>query len=352
MQPTRVIAVDWSGARTGEQKKIWLAEIAVSASSASSASQGQLVRLCDGWTREDVTDELVRIVHESNARGERAVIGLDFSFGFPAWYAERNGWRSGRDVWDAWTAERVEQTLVAPGFPFWGRGSHRAKPQALHDESETPPLRATERDNARTGPRPFSVFQLVGAGAVGVGSLRGMATLRALCAAGAVIWPFDGGQLTAEGAEGSERELLTAEGAGGRERQLLTAEGAEARRKDRGGDAPLVRGDENGGKRDVVVVEIWPRLYAPAVNKSCADDRVLFLRGLGVWDMLAADGQAHLHWRAQAEASVRRSDDAFDALMGALALWSAREELVRLPIVLHEAERLEGRIWRPAQPLK
>lgn len=312
MQPTRVIAVDWSGARSGEQKKIWLAEIGVRH---THAARAHLVRLCDGWTREAMTDELVRVVHESRARGERTVIGLDFSFGFPAWYARQSGWRCGRDIWDAWTAERVEQTLVAPGFPFWGRGSHRAKPAALHDASDTPPLRATERDSARVGPRPFSVFQLVGAGAVGVGSLRGMATLRALSGAGAAIWPFD--------------ELQTAEG----------AEGAEARRGGGRGRAIPESGFEETLSK-AVVLEIWPRLYAPAVNKSSADERLRFLRGLGGWEMLTASA-------AQVEADVRRSDDAFDALMGVMALWSAREELARLPVVLDADERLEGRIWRP-----
>ena len=41
------------------------------------------------------------------------------------------------------------------------------------------------------GIRAKSVFQLTGAGAVGVGSLRGMATLDRLRAAGFAIWPFD-----------------------------------------------------------------------------------------------------------------------------------------------------------------
>ncbi len=323
MQPTRVIAVDWSGARTGEARKIWLAEIAVrdhgedarAPGPAGAAGAASLVRLCDGWTREAMTAELVRVVHEARDSGQRIVIGLDFSFGFPAWYAQRHGWRDGREMWDAWTAERVEQTLSAPAFPFWGRGMCRAKHNELHDQSDTPPLRATERDNARTGPRPFSVFQLVGAGAVGVGSLRGMATLRALSEAGAAIWPFD--------------------------------TGFEA--------------------RHAIVLEIWPRLYAPMVNKSNAADRLQFVQSLPAWQSLvwsdprpsvpsARHGVARPVARpvacpvacSLAEAAVSRSDDAFDALMGAMALWSARAELAQLPPAAGPTERIEGRIWRPA----
>jgi hypothetical protein len=52
------------------------------------------------------------------------------------------------------------------------------------------------------------------------------------------------------------------------------------------------------------------------------------------------------------ENDISRSDDAFDALMGALALWSARAEFVPLPPIASEAERLEGRMWRLSTPLR
>jgi hypothetical protein len=42
-----------------------------------------------------------------------------------------------------------------------------------------------------TGARPKSVFQLVGAGQVGPGSIRGMPMLRRLRARGFAVWPFD-----------------------------------------------------------------------------------------------------------------------------------------------------------------
>lgn len=275
MKPIRAIAVDWSGARTGETRKIWLAEVL----------GGQVRRLESGRTRESVTQELVRAVHES--ANVPTVIGLDFSFGFPAWYARTQGWNHAPDMWRAWTTERVEHTLRVPEFPFWGRGTQRTRPSALYDQSETPPLRTTELEQAARTSRPFSVFQLVGAGAVGPGTLRGMATLHALHVAGATIWPFSD-----------------------------------------------IRADTTAA-----VVEIWPRLYAPHVNKSNAQARV-----------------AHLHAISNAtrdltryEPDVSKSDDAFDALVGALALADGFNPNTLKQFPSNSAiSRLEGTIWHPA----
>jgi hypothetical protein len=145
-------------------------------------------------------------------------------------------------------------------------------------------LRETERAvGAMTHVRPKSVFQVAGAGSVGTGSIRGMPLLLALRDAGFVIWPFD----------------------------------------DPRDGAPTV-------------VEIWPRLcYGEPVTKARADDRAAWL------DRHAPDlAPAH---RADAE----RSDDAFDALASALALWAARDTLGALPPARDDRERREGRIWAP-----
>ncbi len=274
VKPTRVIAVDWSGARTGAERKLWLAEV----------TGGDVVRLEDGRTREALTDELVRVAVEARRAGERVVIGLDFGFGFPAWYLRARGWVSGHEAWRALTSLAVEDLLDQPSFPFWGRGARRTRPEALREDTDTPPLRETER-RLRGRARPFSVFQLVGAGAVGVASLRGMATLHAISQAGACVWPFD----------------------------------------------------EDAGGAGAVVAEVWPRLAAPHVNKSSADERVAHVRSLGE----EVDGLD------ACEPAVRRTDDAFDALVAAVALWRAREALARLPDDSSPTERLEGRIWQP-----
>ena len=134
-----------------------------------------------------------------------------------------------------------------------------------------------------TGIRPKSVFQVAGAGSVGTGSIRGMPFLRTLREAGFAVWPFDA---------------------------------------PRGGE-PLL-------------LEIWPRLcYVEPLVKSSADGRA-------AWLARHAPSLAPAH-RTAAE----RSDDAFDALASALALWQARDTLALLPPARDEREQLEGRIWVP-----
>lgn len=271
MQPSRVIAVDWSGARTGAAKKLWLAEICA----------GRVLRLECGRDREEVTHELLQVVALAHANRERVVIGLDFGFGVPVWYADREGWGTGREVWRAFSFEHADAMLTAPTFPFWGRGAVRTRPAALREGGDTPPLRETERA-LRGRARPFSVFQLVGAGSVGAATLRGMPTLSALADAGALVWPFD-----------------------------VDPGGAVA-----------------------VVAEVWPRLAAPSVNKSDADARVAHMRTLAS----SAEGVlAH-------ESAVYASDDAFDALVTAIALWRGRASLTQLPRDSTAVQRREGRI--------
>jgi hypothetical protein len=275
MEPTRVIAVDWSGARVGAARKIWWAE---------RGAEGEAV-LEGGRSREAVTAALVATVHRARAHGERVVIGLDFAFGVPAWYARQSAWRTGADVWRHFGVEAVDRLLAAPAAPFWGRPPQRTRPALLRAGTTTPPLRATEAEIAPVA-RPFSIFQLAGAGSVGTAALRGFATLRALHEVGACLWPF---------------------------------------------------ADDPGGA-GAVVVEVWPRLAAPRVNKSDAAARVAHLRAR------ARELPAGLDWHA----AVTRSDDAFDALIAMLALWDARATLGRLPPARSATERLEGRIWTPA----
>jgi hypothetical protein len=157
----RILAVDWSGARTGAQRAIWLAE----------ALDGRLVRLEGGRGRE----ELVAHLLEESERDPELVAGLDFAFSLPEWFLRA---RSIDDVWNAWdlVSCEAEAWLRDPQPPFW--------------RARKPPgdgLRRTERE---CDGRPKSVFQLVGAGQVGTGSLRGIPFLPRLRERFA-IWPFD-----------------------------------------------------------------------------------------------------------------------------------------------------------------
>lgn len=169
----RHIAVDWSGARTGAERKIVVAE----------ACGGRLLRVEDGRRREDLLEHLIELAR----RDPFVVVGLDFAFGFPAWFARAHGLRSIDAVWEL-AGREGERWLRDCPPPFWGRpGVPRPASEPEHSpfrrtESEAPPI---------GGIHPKSVFQIGGAGAVGTGSLRGMPWLRRLRAGGYSILPFD-----------------------------------------------------------------------------------------------------------------------------------------------------------------
>ena len=168
----RIIAIDWSGAASGAEKKIWLAE---------ATPEGELIRLETNRNRDEIVSWLIAEME----RGEPLVAGLDFGFSLPAWYLDQCGWQSAPELWEQLAHGHAEALLQACEPPFWGRAG-RARPDG--DDQ----YRRTERDVAATyGVWPKSVFQIGGAGAVGTGSLRGMCSLRRLREAGMSIWPFD-----------------------------------------------------------------------------------------------------------------------------------------------------------------
>src|SRR5258708_14568130 len=173
MAPVRsTIAVDWSGAARGAERRIWLDEV----------EGGRLVRLECGRSRAEV----VRFLRERAEREPTLAVGLDFAFGFPAWFARELGARSGPQAWQA-AAERGEGWLARSPPPFFGRKGSRRPPT----DPERPLWRRTELEHPPlAGIRPKSVFQIGGAGAVGTGSLRGMPLLLELERAGFSIWPF------------------------------------------------------------------------------------------------------------------------------------------------------------------
>ena len=174
------VAIDWSGRRGPDQRRaLWL----------GAAREGALVRLEGGRTRAELVDLLIA---EAGCDPD-LVVGLDFAFSLPAWYLREL--RLGpRELWSALADEalttRMERAglaawMNAPEPPFWTTAAGHA---ALGDRE---PFRRTEREVRAPGVQPKSVFQLVGAGQVGRGSLYGMQALHRLAAAGFRIWPFD-----------------------------------------------------------------------------------------------------------------------------------------------------------------
>jgi len=262
IQRVRTIAVDWSGARAGAERKIWVAE----------ARDGVVVRLECGRSREALVAHLV----EEAGRTPALAVGLDFGFAFPAWYMRALGCADAPALWRRMAAGEGEQLLATCAPPFWGRaGSRKPTDRALYRHDELA-LRA-----ARLPVK--SMFQVAGAGAVGTGSLRGMAALHALRDAGFRIWPFE----------------------------------------------EVERGRP-------VAVEIYPRAFTGPVVKSRPEAR-----------RAALAGRAAEFTRPELRDLAGASEDAFDAAVSALAMSGAAGELSALPAVTDEVARLEGLIWRP-----
>jgi diadenosine tetraphosphate (Ap4A) HIT family hydrolase len=165
---TRFIAIDWSGAKSGERSKIWCAEV----------EGGRLLRLESGRSREEV---IAHLVIEAQTTPD-LVVGLDFAFSFPTWFVASLGISTADALWSHAT-EAGEDWLDKCDPPFWGRPGRRRPELSEH-------FRATEVDAGAAGPNPKSAFQIGGAGAVGTGSIRGMPHLKDLRAGGFAIWPF------------------------------------------------------------------------------------------------------------------------------------------------------------------
>ena len=157
MTELSVIAVDWSGAR--RPKGIWLASV----------RGGELVESLPCATREEAVERVL-------ATPRPVVAGFDFSFSVPAWFAHELGCETVFDVWAR--AESDGDNWLAPTPPFW------------RSRCELPRERRFRACELRF-PTAKSVFQLVGNGQVGAGSVRGMPLLARLRAEGFAIWPFD-----------------------------------------------------------------------------------------------------------------------------------------------------------------
>jgi hypothetical protein len=164
-QHLRVLAVDWSGKIKDASESIWIAE----------ATAGQITFLENGRSPGEVVEYLVDIA----SSGSQAVVGLDFAFSMPAWFVREKLATNGPEFWEIVSKSGEEWINKCPS-PFFGHaGTKRPTRVDL--------LRQTEL--AAKGAK--SVFQVAGAGAVGVGSIRGMPLLRSLRSGGWQIWPFE-----------------------------------------------------------------------------------------------------------------------------------------------------------------
>jgi hypothetical protein len=254
-----VIAVDWSGRASRAEQFIWRAVVRDGAVS------------LDGGLDRAAT---IRAVLAECGRTDRLTVGFDFSFGFPEWFTRSLGCDRVEALWQV-AAHDGERWIEQCAPPFWGRRGTRRP-------SGVPLLRATESPACFDGgARPFSTFQISGAGAVGTGSIRGMPYLTALRESGVGIWPFDPhGQCAA--------------------------------------------------------IEIYPRVFTAPVVKSDPSARAL---AVGKLDRSALDVPN------EALAAAVGSPDAFDALMSAACLWSRGDELATLERSRDAQTLMEGWVF-------
>jgi len=158
--PSAVVAVDWSGARAASAQRTAIC-VAI--------ARGERVEPTAGRTRIE-TIELIEQLPPP------VVVGFDFSFAFPAWFARAHRCATIDEVWAR--AARDGETWLRPTPPFW------------RDRCVLPVEQRLRRCELALAPAK-SVFQLVGNGQVGAGSVRGMPLLARLRASGFAIWPFD-----------------------------------------------------------------------------------------------------------------------------------------------------------------
>ncbi len=211
----RVVVVDWSASarpRTGRDS-IWIAAVELASGESATSNPATRAIACAEL------DEL--------CRGPGAtLLGVDFSLGYPAGTAEALGlsgtpWRA---MWDLLSDMVVDaddnannrfevaaelNARIGPGpGPFWGCPPRRRSATLTSRKVDSGPLaewRTVEHALRDDGHRPFSAWQLLGAGSVGSQSLVGIPRLarleRAWRAVGrhVEVWPFggwDGGTAT------------------------------------------------------------------------------------------------------------------------------------------------------------
>lgn len=206
----RIVIVDWSAnaaPKTGKDS-IWVAEAVVATGD---------VRSVNLRTRHVATEFLEHVV---GAPDDRVLVGVDFSLGFPRGTAAALGLAT--PAWTAMWAELATRVcddvgnlnnrfsvaadlnaLIGPGpGPFWGCPPSKATDSLTPTKVACDPLpqwRTVETLLRSRGRRPFSSWQLTGAGAVGSQSLVGIAAMERLLArvraAGRSVdvWPFTTG---------------------------------------------------------------------------------------------------------------------------------------------------------------
>lgn len=204
----RVVIVDWSASSTPVTgaDSIWICTLDVATGSFDVANVP---------TRAAAFDAIVGAVDIPG----RVLLGVDVALGYPLGFATRLGLTG--TPWDAiWEhislhlhddhRNRNNRWIVAADLNrrlgtnhFWGAptaatGEHLTSTRPAWTSRHLPAYRATERRLLERGRRPFSVWQLLGAGSVGSQSLTCIPVLQRLRELPRLgdrvrVWPFETG---------------------------------------------------------------------------------------------------------------------------------------------------------------
>lgn len=216
-----IIIVDWSANATPKRgpDSIWTYELHVGPT-----------QPINHRTRAEARDHLVeRLLHHS---GRRVLLGFDFPLGYPAGFARAAGftgvpwqaiWQHLADPITDTPRNRNNRWEVASDLNrrldhhrFWGSPPARANEHLpTHKPLGLAPDRTAEQRLRVLGMRPFSPWQLLGAGSVGSQSLTGIPVAHHVrhhpaLAARTSVWPFETG-LTDAPAGGRDDAVVVAE---------------------------------------------------------------------------------------------------------------------------------------------
>lgn len=213
------IMVDWSAAARPVKgvNSIWICALARDARGILKST------LLNPSTRRLARHTIYELASDFVARGRRVLIGFDFAMGYPAGTARALGldiettppWRTmhdylARHIVDGEDnsnnrfalAASMNAAMTGKAHPFWGAPASKTAPTlaaSKGDFSASGSLaehrRAERWIRTQYSAHPKTVWQLLGAGAVGSQSLLGIAAVAYLRdrLPGAAVWPFETG---------------------------------------------------------------------------------------------------------------------------------------------------------------
>ena len=229
------IIVDWSAASKPAQgaNSVWIGALARDARLKFQFSAA------NPSTRMAATEMIQELAERFTSRGDKVLIGVDFSLGYPAGTAKAAGLPKDKPAWQAMhdhLAAKVKEKsdnsntrfAIAAGLnyamtkgphPFWGapprdRISTLSATKGDFSDSVVDEFRVAEhwvRKNYKS--KPKSGWQLYGAGSVGSQSLLGIPAVQKLRKAlpKSKIWPFETGFATFDDETLAETDIVFAE---------------------------------------------------------------------------------------------------------------------------------------------